>query len=635
MDDSSRQVKLENLKLHSKLISRTKQVDLLESQLKIKQKELEQFQNLYLHSKEMLLKLSQSMSQSVESQDSTDSTFLDELLNREKESLRNMTPVHGSVGTVNPMSPNSRQFNPKSALETTIADQVLESNLVKIEELTRREKAHQDRIAELEDTLEKFHLESEKKYNSLHKKFEATLKDLTTLKESNISDENPENYTQHQLKTLIRNFKTLKSQNSKLKDNLKKYAQDWTRDLEQSSNQILEVVELKKNYEQLQQDYKTLDQKLTQDANREFDTKIKSRDEIIKQQALQIQNILWENHKLREYIKKRLGLVLNPINFRFFKVEDIENHSDLKDYTLIGEQVEQITKLRQKVYLMTSNENYKEEELKSKQKGSQQDKNGQNYYLAHQKVLEGIKAWQEGAKKLNKDKKKLESKLQRLNQSTSDEIEVLKAQVESLQLSLSNVTDKLKTLTEKNNKLEIDKVSLQSRISSLQKANGKSTSDFGRVYSFGAKPEGKSNQNVTKDEIWDGIEVTVEEVYDPRTILSSSLQEVQSLLKEVQSDIKESVSDNKVEGKSIKKYEALKNNCEVLEGLLKNEKLSNEQNLKELLGQFDDFKKKHSSLGHGFDDFLSTLNIDQDLEEMSPLLMCFKLKKELSNLEER
>jgi ATP-dependent protease HslVU (ClpYQ) peptidase subunit len=53
------------------------------------------------------------------------------------------------------------------------------------------------------------------------------------------------------LTTLIRNFKKLKEQNGKLKKNLNKQAKDWMRDLDQSSSQFIEVIEIKKSFEKL------------------------------------------------------------------------------------------------------------------------------------------------------------------------------------------------------------------------------------------------------------------------------------------------------------------------------------------------------------------------------------------------
>jgi hypothetical protein len=111
--------------------------------------------------------------------------FLEQLLNQESSFLENLTPINGQVGTTNPMSPHRSNFE-TDPLSATLADQVLQCNLLKIEELTRNEKTLNERINELENTLEKFHLESETKYSNLKKKFESTLEDLTSLKESKI-----------------------------------------------------------------------------------------------------------------------------------------------------------------------------------------------------------------------------------------------------------------------------------------------------------------------------------------------------------------------------------------------------------------------------------------------------------------
>ena len=228
--------------------------------------------------------------------------------------------------------------------------------------MTKNESTLHKIIEELEASLEKNHLESETRYSSLQNKLNATVKDLVSIKESKIEEENPDVYNKEQISAMIRNFKKLKSQNLVLKDNLKRYASEWTRDLEQSSSQYIEVVNLKKSYENLQQDYKDLNKKVAQESDSKLDEKIKSREDIILAQASQIQNILWENHKLREYILKKLNIALNPINFKFFKVENCLNQQEIDKYTLIGEQSEQISKLRQKIYVMTSSEKMRVDE---------------------------------------------------------------------------------------------------------------------------------------------------------------------------------------------------------------------------------------------------------------------------------
>jgi hypothetical protein len=57
VEDENSKFQRENLKLQSKVISTTRQVDMLESQLRFKNKEMEQWKTLYLHSKEIITKL--------------------------------------------------------------------------------------------------------------------------------------------------------------------------------------------------------------------------------------------------------------------------------------------------------------------------------------------------------------------------------------------------------------------------------------------------------------------------------------------------------------------------------------------------------------------------------------------------
>lgn len=140
IEESSGTTFRENLHLKSKLITTTKQVDMLENQLKIKDKEVEQWKNLYQHSKDMIIAF-HSTENLVESQsiEPSGTNFLENLLKQESSILEKLNPVNGRVGLMNPMSPHRSKNLDVNRHETTLADQVLKSNLSKIEELTRNE----------------------------------------------------------------------------------------------------------------------------------------------------------------------------------------------------------------------------------------------------------------------------------------------------------------------------------------------------------------------------------------------------------------------------------------------------------------------------------------------------------------
>ena len=365
IDSQNNEIHRTNLKLQAQLIASNKNVDLLQNQLKLKEMEISQLKTLCGSITDISISMKPELSKNNTSSDKNENepTFLEKLLQQEKSFLQKLAPIDSQIGSINPMSPNTKAVNIKlNPIETSIAEQVLASNLKKIQEMTKNESTLHKIIEELEASLEKNHLESETRYSSLQNKLNATVKDLVSIKESKIEEENPDVYNKEQISAMIRNFKKLKSQNLVLKDNLKRYASEWTRDLEQSSSQYIEVVNLKKSYENLQQDYKDLNKKVAQESDSKLDEKIKSREDIILAQASQIQNILWENHKLREYILKKLNIALNPINFKFFKVENCLNQQEIDKYTLIGEQSEQISKLRQKIYVMTSSEKMRVDE---------------------------------------------------------------------------------------------------------------------------------------------------------------------------------------------------------------------------------------------------------------------------------
>jgi ATP-dependent RNA circularization protein (DNA/RNA ligase family) len=93
-------------------------------------------------------------------------------------------------------------------------------------------------------------------------------------------------------------------------------------------------------------------------------------------------------------------------------------------------------------------------------------------------------------------------------------------------------------------------------------------------------------------------------VYNPATVLTSDIKEVTALITEVQGNIREGLTNKKNEREWDLKYQTLKSNCEVLEGLLKSERAESKKNLRNLLQSFDNFKAKHSNLGSNFDEFL-------------------------------
>jgi predicted DNA-binding protein YlxM (UPF0122 family) len=82
----------------------------------------------------------------------------------------------------------------------------------------------------------------------------------------------------------------------------------------------------------------------------------------------------------------------------------------------------------------------------------------------------------------------------------------------------------------------------------------------------------RSNFDVSKDSVWDAIEITIEEVYNPEAVLKDQIEEVTELITELKSDIKESLNFKKSDKEWTLKYNSLKNDCQVLESMLKLEK---------------------------------------------------------------
>lgn len=190
----------------------------------------------------------------------------------------------------------------------------------RVKTLTEEKSSLIARVNELELQLEESQLNKDAKYLALKTKHKNSVKEIEELKAVWTSDENPESYTSEQLSLMIRNFKSLKEEIRVLKSNNEKYAKEWVRDLDQSSGHYLEVNSLKGKYEELSRKYAELDLKITQEGEAKFQEQVKQREDIIKSQAEYILKILWESHKLREYIRQELNVVVHPVDFNIFRI---------------------------------------------------------------------------------------------------------------------------------------------------------------------------------------------------------------------------------------------------------------------------------------------------------------------------
>ena len=108
------------------------------------------------------------------------------------------------------------------------------------------------------------------------------------------------------------------------------------------------------NYQELNEKYSKLVAKIQEESDSKFDAQVKQREEIIKSQAEQIHKILWESHKLREFIRQELNLAVHPIDFNIFRISDLDDPRETESYNLIQDQSDQILNLRKKVYLLTN-----------------------------------------------------------------------------------------------------------------------------------------------------------------------------------------------------------------------------------------------------------------------------------------
>lgn len=192
--------------------------------------------------------------------------------------------------------------------------------LERINTLIEEKTALLSRVNQLEIMVEESQASKDAKYLSLKAKLDAANREIQSLARVGTSDEDPANYSKEQLSLMIRNFKQMKAEIHTLKSNSEKYAKEWVKDLDQSSGHYMEVNNLKAKIEELNRQYSELDLKIQRDSDTKYEQQVKQREEIIKSQAEHIQKILWESHKLREYIRQQLDVVVHPVDFKIFRI---------------------------------------------------------------------------------------------------------------------------------------------------------------------------------------------------------------------------------------------------------------------------------------------------------------------------
>lgn len=121
---------------------------------------------------------------------------------------------------------------------------------------------------------------------------------------------------------------------------------------------------------------------------------------------------------------------------------------------------------------------------------------------------------------------------------------------------------------------------------------------FGRAITFGQSENGTSQASLahfgqkTVEDIWDALQITVEERYDPQQILSPEIQQIRSLIEEVGTKVQELVASRHIQSDQINSQETRR----VQEMGLKPDELD----LQRLNGLRDDCQKDLDVLDQNF-----------------------------------
>ena len=205
-------------------------------------------------------------------------------------------------------------------------------------------------------------------------------------------------------------------QNKQLKEKLKSYAKMWTETLDSRASSEIQAVELQKAFTEMQKSFQDLEEEANKKFDEEIRLKVKSRDQIIKEQSLQIQKVLFENHKLREYMNHRYHEQIVPLEFESFSKNSIQKTEDKEFYESFEGLIEQNKNLRSKIYLLET----------SSSSGSQKSKSEYNKLMkmvedgkdSNKQLIESVKKWKEGTQKLLTEKSELQGRLQEIKQQS-------------------------------------------------------------------------------------------------------------------------------------------------------------------------------------------------------------------------
>ena len=516
-------------------------------------------------------------------------------------------------------------FKLSSDIELILAKDVIENDLkelkkhIETEETLRKEiQSQKSKSLEKEREQDTIIAGLREKYESLQGDFESLLSAEDNIDISNI--------TQEQIRSIIVKLKNSRIQNKQLKEKLKGYAKMWTETLDSRASNDIEVFQLQKSYSEMQKSFQELEEEAEKKFDEEIRQKVKSRDQTIKDQALQIQKLLFENHKLREYMNSRYHETIVPLEFENFSKNMIQKSQDREFYESLDGLVDQNKNLRSKIYLLET----------SSSNGSQKSKSEYNKLMkmveegkgANKQLLDSVKKWKEGTQKLLTEKTELQGRIYDLKQQTSSKIAKLEKQVQTLLQLKEELLNQVSSFSSEASSKEIEllraKQLLSAKESSILALQEENTE---------LKTQVKKNYINDKSKVWEKIEIVIEpalEEAEASNIIKDLIGEVQDLLKENMLEIEESRKTSQEQKETSLKLQQLTDNCKTLEALLEQEKLKNNNHFTEIMQLVESVK--NASKSSEFSEVLENLKIGSDLESYCPTIINLKLSEKIKEL---
>lgn len=530
----------------------------------------------------------------------------------------------------------------EEAGDVEMAQRVFENDLKKLRKVIDNENQLQEKLKSLKET----HLEKEKqmdeKYSKLLEMYQRAKDQISKSESFQVEKYMEGSHSREEVKKVIQKFMELQQRHSSLKSTVKKYAEMWTKNLKESSKKDYEVIKLTKTYEKLQKTYGNLEEEMNKKLEKEIEEKIGIRDKIIEEQGFQIQNLLYQNHKLRQFIHSKTGEYILPLDHVSFEKSSLKTGSDRKMYNTIEEQVEQITKLRKKLYVLSSRV---EESLERKQRSSEQGEKSakagsyshpynsllKRYQKSKKEILKLQKetaTWKETTQKLLREKSEIQTKYRNLQNMSKGDTMTLKSKVESYENLKNDLIQKLTKATNENSNLEIDRIQSQqtlqmykNKVDRLEKEKAELNSTINIL----------SKGGISEDDIWQRITVVIE---DPDVgNLDTDKHEVVDLLKEVREDFRSQISKVNEGVKQRILIEQYKEHCTLLENMLRECKNKQEAQI-EKTREF--IKSMSGSInGSNLEDLLSSISLNSDLQTFCPTLVCLKLTKKIKEYQSK